>query len=264
MATSPRNTSRIRAVFFDFMGTCLDWHSSVVRALPAGLSQDQRSGLALEWRQAFFDAIRETPPGQLPEDIDITHRRTLLQVLSRPTNASILQHFRVGDGGGDGDGDQDADGEMDAAVDEAVQAWHRMGAWPDVQPGLERIRSECGGCELFVLANGTTRLQLDLVRSSALRFDMLFSSELLGVAKPTPAIYRKAMDLVRVDSPDHAVMVAAHAYDLRAAKEVGMRTIYIRRWTDDLDEVDAAKISRENEGNVLDGFDGLVDAINRL
>ncbi len=34
-----------------------------------------------------------------------------------------------------------------------------------------------------VLANGTTRLQIDIVRSSGLAFDMLFSSELLGVTK---------------------------------------------------------------------------------
>ena len=36
--------------------------------------------------------------------------------------------------------------------------------------------------------------------------------------------------------PEQAAMVAAHAYDLRAAKKLGMRTIYIHRKTEDLDE----------------------------
>ncbi|KAJ9136637.1 (S)-2-haloacid dehalogenase IVA [Pleurostoma richardsiae] len=252
MDGSPRRTQGIKAVFFDFMGTCLDWHSSVVKAFPARLSEEEKSDLALEWRQAFFDAIRERPPGELPEDIDITHRRTLWQVLARPTNAAVAQRFQTGDG------------DQNKALELAVQAWHKMDAWPDVRPGLERLRSECDDCELFVLANGTTRLQLDLVRSSGLDFDMLFSSELLGVAKPTPTVYRKAIGLVKVDRPNHAVMVAAHAYDLRAAKEVGMKTIYIRRWTDDLDEVDLERIGHENEGNILGGFEELAETIKRL
>lgn len=32
------------------------------------------------------------------------------------------------------------------------------------------------------------------------------------------------------------MMVAAHAYDLRAAAKVGMRTAYIRRWSEDTNE----------------------------
>jgi len=90
-----------------------------------------------------------------------------------------------------------------------------------------------------VLANGTTRLQVDITKSSGLRFDMLFSSELLGMTKvcmpsilgtcnhppthtirqPDPAIYRRAMQLLRKE-PRECMMVAAHAYDLRAAKQV--------------------------------------------
>ena len=30
--------------------------------------------------------------------------------------------------------------------------------------------------------------------------------------------------------------VAAHAYDLRSAKELGIETVYIQRWTEDPDE----------------------------
>ncbi|OAA68540.1 (S)-2-haloacid dehalogenase IVA [Niveomyces insectorum RCEF 264] len=249
---------KIKAVFFDFMGTCLDWHSSVTRAFPSTLTQQERSDLALEWRQAFFDDIRSQRPGNAPEDIDVAHARLLRVVLARPANADVGQRFYEGWGG-----------DKEAAEAAAVRAWHSMQAWPDVHAGLERLRSEYEGCELFVLANGTTRLQLDLVRSSGLApcFDLLFSSQLLGVAKPTPAIYRKALDLVGLgddDAAGRAVMVAAHAYDLRAAKAVGLQTVYIRRWTDDLDETDPDRLARENEGRILDDFAGLADVIQRL
>jgi 2-haloacid dehalogenase len=32
------------------------------------------------------------------------------------------------------------------------------------------------------------------------------------------------------------VLVAAHAYDLRGAQKCGLRTVYVHRWTDDIDE----------------------------
>jgi len=48
-------TSTIKAVLFDFMGTCLDWHSTIIQNLPASLSEEDNSTFALEWRQAYFD-----------------------------------------------------------------------------------------------------------------------------------------------------------------------------------------------------------------
>ncbi|CAI6089180.1 hypothetical protein V2G26_007163 [Clonostachys chloroleuca] len=252
MANSRYGEFGIKAVFFDFMGTCLDWHTSIVTAFPTALSEKEKSDLALEWRQAFFDAIRSRPLGETPEDIDITHTRVLNEVLARPANTGISQRFHQAD-----------DGDETKAVKQAVQAWHQMDSWPDVRAGLERIRAECG-CEIFVLANGTTRLQLDLVRSSRLNFDMLFSSQLLGVSKPTLAVYHKAMTLVGIEDPGQAVMVAAHAYDLRAARQAGLKTVYIQRWTDDLDETDQQRLHRENDGSVLANFDGLADTIKRL
>ena len=70
-----------------------------------------------------------------------------------------------------------------------------------------------------MLANGTARLQIDITKSSGLDFDMLLSSELLGLTKPDPAIYHKAVELLG-HKPEECLMVAAHAYDLEAAKKV--------------------------------------------
>jgi len=71
----------------------------------------------------------------------------------------------------------------------------------------------------IVLANGTTRNQLRMTASSGLQFDKLFSSELLGLAKPDPAMYRKVMELLKC-KPEECLMVAAHHDDLITAKEV--------------------------------------------
>lgn len=136
-----------------------------------------------------------------------------------------------------------------------------MGAWPDVLDALKVLRNE--GKELFVLANGTTRLQLDLVASADLKaaFDMLFSSQLLGSYKPSSEAYLKALELVGRKA-EEAVMVACRAYDLRAAKRVGMKTVYVRRWTDDVEE-DMEVVERENKGAFLNegGFRGLPEVI---
>jgi HAD superfamily hydrolase (TIGR01493 family) len=71
----------------------------------------------------------------------------------------------------------------------------------------------------IVLANGKTRHQLDMTKSAGLSFDMLLSSELLGLAKPDPAMYHKAAGLLKC-KPEECVMVSAHHDDLRAAKRV--------------------------------------------
>ncbi|KAJ5730673.1 haloacid dehalogenase [Penicillium malachiteum] len=185
--------SKTKAIFFDFMGTCLDWHSSVVKSMPASISTDDASKLALNWRRLYFlENEGRFRQNLAPEDIDVTLARVLETALSEaPT-------------------------------------------WPEVPKAIQSLREDLG-LEVFVHANGTTRLQLDLTRSSGLKFDMLFSSKLLGLYKPNLDAYRKALELVQ-RSPQEVVMVAAHAYDLRAAKVLGMKTIYIYRWTDDIHE----------------------------
>jgi 2-haloacid dehalogenase len=221
------------------MGTCLDWHSSIIAVLPPSLPQDVKSNFALEWRQAYFDAnILRQNTGKPPEDIDITHRRVLNEVLEKHPDIKPLFVTRK---------------------DMLVKAWHAQKAWPEVHGAIQELKER--GWEVFVHANGTTRLQLDIVCSSGLNFDMLFSSELLGCYKPVPENYLKVLDLLKL-GPEQCVTVAAHAYDLRGAKAVGMRTVYVYRWTDDVLEVQEI-IKRENDAYLNDMKD-LADTIARL
>ena len=232
--------TKIRAVFFDFMGTCLDWHSGAINALPQSIAESERSELALEWRHDYFDAnAARLATKEPPEDIDVTLRKTLDALLER-----YSVHKDLFD---------------EATKQRCVAAWHSMPAWPDVPPAIAQLKT--AGYEVFVYANGTTRLQLDLCRSSGLAFDMCFSSELLGVYKPAPESYRKTLQLVRV-RPEESVMVAAHAYDVRGGKEAGMRTVYIHRWTDDVRE-DMEIVRGENDVFLEDMTD-LAAVIGRL
>lgn len=74
-----------KVIFFDLMGTCVDWHSSIV-GLIEGLhlmDKSDASSLALSWRQGFFDEIlNRFAAGNSEESIDITHRRVLDSLLS--------------------------------------------------------------------------------------------------------------------------------------------------------------------------------------
>jgi len=232
--------TKIRAVFFDFMGTCLDWHSGAIRALPQSIVESERSKLALEWRHDYFDAnAARLAANEPPENIDVTLRRTLDALLEKhPEHAKLFD---------------------DGTKHQCIVAWHSMPAWPEVRPAIEQLKS--AGYEVFVFANGTTRLQLDLCKSSGLSFDMLFSSELMGVYKPAPESYRKTLELVNV-RPEESVMVAAHASDVRGGKGAGMRTVYVRRWTDDVYE-DMEIVKGEND-YFLEDMTSLADVVGRL
>ena len=90
---------------------------------------------------------------------------------------------------------------------------------------------------------------------------MLFSSELLGLYMPAPEAYHKVLQLIDAQ-PHEVIKVAAHAWDLRGAKEVGIKTVYVRRWTDDIEE-DMTALKDEFDG-FLDGMQGLPGEIQRL
>ncbi|KAK5458097.1 hypothetical protein LTS15_004176 [Exophiala xenobiotica] len=232
--------TKVKAVFFDFMGTCLDWHSGAIRVLPQSIAESNRSKLALEWRHDYFDAnAARLAANQPPEDIDVTLLKTLEALLDKhPEHKPLFD---------------------EQTKDRCVSVWHSMPAWSDVPGAVKKLKE--AGYEVFVFANGTPRLQLDLCKSSGLKFDMLFSSEILGVYKPAPESYQKTLSLVKV-KPEESVMVAAHAYDTRGAKEAGMRTVYIHRWTDDINE-DMEVVKGENDFFLEDMTD-LVEAIGRL
>ncbi|KXT09787.1 hypothetical protein AC579_2120 [Pseudocercospora musae] len=174
---------KIQAVLFDFMGTCLDWHATIVDAMPQSIPHETRSQLAPDWRHTYFKYNEERrEKGLPPEDIDTSHRNTLPLAINNGNFDAIQLNEAL----------------TPSAIDRLIQAWHEQKAWPDTKPAIEALKQK--GYEVFVHANGTTHL----CRSSNLQFHNLFSSQLLGYIKPDPKNYYRLLQLLKLE-PEECV-----------------------------------------------------------
>jgi FMN phosphatase YigB (HAD superfamily) len=123
----PADMLACKALVFDLMGTCVDWHSSLLALLPAHqqLEPCNLNGLnplLVTWRSGFFAEIhRRYEAGEPQEDIDVTHRRVLDGLLEER-------------------GLDDQDGWTEAKREDLVQGWHKQRAWPDTMEGISRLR----------------------------------------------------------------------------------------------------------------------------
>lgn len=198
--------TRIRALIFDVFGTLVDWHGSVAREVAQilGPHVSDPAQFATDWRAQYQPSMQAVRSGALPfSKLDLLHRRNLDVVLA-------------------------ARGLHD--VDEATRqrlnlAWHRLDAWPDVAPGLQRLRQR------FLLApcsNGNISLMVDLARRNQLPWDAILGAELARDYKPKPVVYLTAAGAFDCQ-PSEVLMVAAHSDDLDAAAACGLRTAHIAR-----------------------------------
>jgi 2-haloacid dehalogenase len=198
----------IKALFFDVFGTLVDWRGSIAREARAILAP---VGVAIDW-QAFADAWRgqyqpamdEVRSGRLPfSKLDVLHRRNL---------DVILKDFEL-------------DNVDDSTRANLNLAWHRLDAWPDTKPGLERLRTKF---RIAPCSNGNISLMVDLARRNALVWDAILGAEIARDYKPKPVVYLSAAAAFDCE-PHEAMMVAAHSSDLAAAAATGLRTAFIAR-----------------------------------
>lgn len=196
-----------KALFFDVFGTLVDWRTGVAREAEAILTTHAALdwlAFAVAWRAEYQPAMEEVRSGKIPfARLDVIHRRMLERIVPR---------FEL-----------DAVGEE--ARRELVLAWHRLDAWPDVPPGLARLRDK------FLVApvsNGNISLMVDLARRNALRWDAILGAEIAGDYKPKPRVYLAAAEALALD-PGECMMVAAHSYDLSAAAACGLQTAHVAR-----------------------------------
>jgi 2-haloacid dehalogenase len=201
-------TAPVKLLLFDVFGTLVDWHGSIAREVQAMLGERgiavDAAAFATAWRDQYQPAMEEVRSGRIPfSKLDALHRRNLDVVLKA-----------VG---------------LDA-VDEATRvqlnlAWHRLDAWPDVTPGLARLRTRF---RLAPCSNGNISLMADLARRNGWHWDAITGAELARDYKPKPIVYQCAADAFDC-APHEAMMVAAHSSDLAAAASAGLRTAFIAR-----------------------------------
>ncbi|MEJ8647291.1 HAD-IA family hydrolase [Streptomyces sp. MS1.AVA.3] len=78
------------------------------------------------------------------------------------------------------------------------------------------------------LSHASRTALLGLNAHAGLRRHQALSAEDARTYKPDPAVYRLAVT-VSGRPPERLLMVAAHAWDLRGAQSLGLRTAYVAR-----------------------------------
>ncbi|WP_017537603.1 haloacid dehalogenase type II [Nocardiopsis halophila] len=111
------------------------------------------------------------------------------------------------------------------AVEALARSARRLPPWPDTADGLARLAERF---PLIGLSNAGRTTLLELNAHAGLRWHLAVSTEDARAYKPSPEVY--ALAVADAGSPpERLLMVAAHAWDLRGAQRLGMRTAYVHR-----------------------------------
>ncbi|PBK65158.1 haloacid dehalogenase [Armillaria solidipes] len=224
----------VEALTFDVFGTVVDWHGSVSAELKA-LGQDLAlsadwDAFATEWRKGYLtntSRIAREGSDSGPLNVDILHRQILDDMLSSPRWVHVGSKL---------------DGKARAHLN---LVWHRLNGWPDTVEGLYQLKKHV---ILTTLSNGNVRLLVDMAKHANLPWDLVLSAELFSCYKPNPEAYLGAIKHLSVP-PEKCAMVAAHIHDLRAAAQVGMKTVYIQRPGEDRGDI---TVKSKSEGGEVD------------
>lgn len=192
----------VQALIFDVFGTCVDWRNSVAREVAALWPDLDALAFADAWRGEYDPAmarIRDGGRGYVA--LDDLHLENLHRVAAR---------FGV------------------SAPDSLNAAWEKLDPWPDVVPGLTRLRKSR---IIAPCSNGSIALMTRLARYGGLPWDCILGAEIARDYKPKPAVYLASCAALRLP-PDQVMMVAAHNNDLDAARAAGLRTAFVPRLTE--------------------------------
>jgi 2-haloacid dehalogenase len=197
-----------QALLFDVFGTLTDWRTSIAREAravlgPLGHALDWLA-FADAWRGEYQPAMEEIRSGRAPfVKLDVLHRKNLERILPR---------FGIS-------------GLPEETARHLNLAWHRLDAWPDVVPGMARLKTRY---RLAPCSNGNIAIMVDIARRNGMPWDAILGAEIAGDFKPKPRVYLAAAAAFGL-APDECMMVAAHSNDLKAAAALGLATAHIAR-----------------------------------
>ncbi|KAJ4303314.1 hypothetical protein N0V90_002207 [Kalmusia sp. IMI 367209] len=222
LQTSPR------ALFFDVFGTCVDWRTTVTRALDAQAHASLNSAaaslastvrakasemtvadwgaFAQQWRNAYkiFTHRLAADPSIPWKSVDEHHLESLRELLVEWGLDGLFS---------------------DEEVRTLSLVWHRLDPWSDSGRGIMLLNRLSWTA---TLSNGNVSLLSDLKAHGNMEFTHILSAELFGSYKPSPTVYLGAAEKLGLQ-PRECAMVAAHLNDLQAAKSNGLHTIYVER-----------------------------------
>jgi 2-haloacid dehalogenase len=205
------NAEAVEVLLFDVFGTVVDWRTSLQRWLDQfGRTHNLQAdwtGLVDDWRAAYQPSLGRVREGERPYvTLDVLHRESLDALLPRYGLSGVPEKDRQ----------------------QVARAWRWLDPWPDVVAGLTRLKRRY---VIGTLSNGGVGLLTDLAKFAAMPWDAVLSADLFRHYKPDAAVYLGSAELL--GRPTGALMlVAAHNYDLAAARSHGYRTAFVARPTE--------------------------------
>jgi 2-haloacid dehalogenase len=202
---------KVEVLFFDVLGTVVDWRGSVEAEARSFLkrhdaSHIDASAFADAWVRRYDASVEAVRSGRRPF--------VPLDPLNMENLEACLHGFGL------------TPSKLPRAELESLNlAWHRLEPWPDSVEGLSRLK------ERFIVAplsDGNTRLLVDMAKHAGLPWDTILGADVPEAYKPMPQVYLHACKLLDV-VPHRAMLVAAHDYDLEAARRCGLKTAYVVR-----------------------------------
>jgi 2-haloacid dehalogenase len=204
----------LRALVFDAYGTLFDVHSVV--ALCEQSWPGKGAALSALWRA---------------KQLEYTWQRSLMrryEDFARVTEASLRYACQA----------------LGLPVDEGrrrslLGAYLELSTFPEVRGALAALKAS--KLKLAILSNGSPAMLRPLVANAGLRglIGIVVSVDQRKIYKPAPAVYRLAVQRLRVPKPTIG-FVSSNCWDACGAKSFGFRTFWINRSGAPVDELGAA------------------------
>ena len=198
---SPRPSSQApQWVSFDCYGTLIDWESGVRRAFRelARVREEEEEELFRTWEKIQWEKIQE-PYAPYSEILRSSFREAVEAFGYR--YASYAGEAFVG----------------------SLARWE---PFPDVNSALNRLSHRH---RLAIISNTDRELLGQTLRHFTVRFDALITAEDARVYKPSPEMFRLALERLNC-SPGQVVHVAFGAdYDFKPARSLGLRVVCLNR-----------------------------------
>ena len=112
-------------------------------------------------------------------------------------------------------------------VTEFMAAWQELSPFPEVVPGLHRLKERF---KLVALSNGEPHF-LDHLAKNRIQyhFDDIISVETVGAFKPHPGVYRRAAANLGLEVGE-CMMVSSNSFDVVGARACGFRGAFVDRY----------------------------------
>ncbi|MBI3933612.1 MAG: haloacid dehalogenase type II [Acidobacteria bacterium] len=189
-----------RWVSFDCYGTLIDWQTGVQRAFRdlAHVSEDETQEMFEAWERIQWE---KTQGPYVPyEEILWSSFRQAVEGFGYWCPGYAGEAF--------------------------VESLARWLPFADVNPALLRLSQRY---RLAIISNVDRHLLGGTIKNFPVRFDVLVTAEDARAYKPSLALFRLALERMGCQPQEVAHVAFGAKYDLRAANELGMRTIYLNR-----------------------------------